>query len=292
MLCLLFMSFRVGLLALIPNVLPVLVYFGTLGITGVTLNTTTGLVACLVLGIAVDDTIHFLARFNTAAKRMADETKGVSEALWSVGRPVSYTTAALCLGFLAITTSSLQNQREFGALAAFTLGFAWLVDVVFTPALAARMRVVTLWDVVTLDLGDDPQRSIPLFRGLSQHQARIAALMTSLRSYASGHKLFRAGETGDEMYVVIHGRMTASVPAKGGMVEVEMGRGDVVGEVALFHGRRTADVETVTDVTLLRLTDSNLERLRRRYPRIGAQLYRNLSDVLAERLARSTERTR
>ena len=167
-LCLLFMSFRVGLLALIPNALPVLVYFGTLGITGVTLNTTTGLVACLVLGIAVDDTIHFLARFNTSAKRLADETKGIREALWMVGRPVTYTSLALCLGFLAMTTSELQNQREFGALAAFTLGFAWLVDVVFTPALAARMRVVTLWEVLSLDLGDDPQRSIPLFQGLSQ----------------------------------------------------------------------------------------------------------------------------
>jgi hydrophobe/amphiphile efflux-3 (HAE3) family protein len=291
-LCLLFMSFRVGLLALIPNALPVLVYFGTLGITGVTLNTTTGLVACLVLGIAVDDTIHFLARFNTSAKRMADETKGIREALWVVGRPVTYTSLALCLGFLAITTSELQNQREFGALAAFTLGFAWLVDVVFTPALAARMRVVTLWEVLTLDLGDDPQRSIPLFRGLSKHQARVAALMTSLRHVPAGHKLIRTGDAGGEMFVVIHGTMVATVPAKAGSVRVDLARGDVVGEVGLFHGRRTADVDTASDVTLMRLTLENLERLQRRYPRIGAQLYRNLTHVLADRLALSTARAR
>ena len=291
-LCLLFMSFRVGLLALIPNALPVLVYFGTLGITGITLNTTTGLVACLVLGIAVDDTIHFLARFNTSAKRLADETKGIREALWVVGRPVTYTSLALCLGFLAMTTSELQNQREFGALAAFTLGFAWLVDVVFTPALAARMRVVTLWEVLTLDLGDDPQRSIPLFRGLSKHQARVAALMTSLRHFPAGHKLIRTGDEGREMFVVIHGKMAATVPGKAGSVRVELERGDVVGEVGLFYGRRSADVDTMSDVTLMRLTLENLERLQRRYPRIGAQLYRNLTHVLAERLALSTARAR
>jgi hypothetical protein len=291
-LCLLFMSFRVGLLALIPNILPVLVYFGTLGFTGVTLNTTTGLVACLVLGIAVDDTIHFLARFNTAAKRLADERKGVSEALWTVGRPVTYTSAALCLGFLAIATSDLANQREFGALAAFTLGFAWLVDVVFTPALAARMRVVTLWDVLSLDLGEDPQSSIPLFRGLTKHQARIAALMTSLRRFPRGHALFHTGDEGDDMFVVIHGKMEVALPAKTGVVRVSLERGDAVGEVGLFHGRRTADVETVSEVTLLRLTLPNLERLRRRYPRIGAQIYRNLSYVLADRMARSTARMR
>jgi predicted RND superfamily exporter protein len=291
-LCLLFMSFRVGFLALIPNILPVLVYFGTLGFTGVTLNTTTGLVACLVLGIAVDDTIHFLARFNTAAKRLADERKGVSEALWTVGRPVTYTSAALCLGFLAIATSDLANQREFGALAAFTLGFAWLVDVVFTPALAARMRVVTLWDVLSLDLGEDPQSSIPLFRGLTKHQARIAALMTSLRRFPRGHALFHTGDEGDDMFVVIHGKMEVALPAKTGVVRVSLERGDAVGEVGLFHGRRTADVETVSEVTLLRLTLPNLERLRRRYPRIGAQIYRNLSYVLADRMARSTARMR
>jgi predicted RND superfamily exporter protein len=291
-LCLLFTSFRVGLLALIPNVIPVLVYFGTLGLTGITLNTTTGLVACLVLGIAVDDTIHFFARFNSAAKRMADETRGVSEALRTVGRPVTYTTAALCLGFLAMATSQLQNQREFGALAAFTLAVAWLVDVVFTPALAAKMRIVTLWDVLTLDLGDDPQHSIPLFLGLSHRQARIAALMTSLRRFPKDHALFRTGDEGDEMFVVIHGRMAALVPGREGTVEVPMGRGDVVGEVALFHGRRTADVKTLSDVTLLCLSHSSLERLRRRYPRIGAQLYANLSEVLANRVARITERAR
>ncbi|MGI9590210.1 MAG: MMPL family transporter [Myxococcota bacterium] len=291
-LCLLFMSFRVGLLALIPNVLPVLVYFGTLGITGVTLNTTTGLVACLVLGIAVDDTIHFLARFNTAAKRTANEAAGVREALWTVGRPVTYTTAALCLGFLAIGTSALQNQREFGVLAAFTLAVAWLVDIVFTPALAARMRVVTLWDVLTLDLGEAPNESIPLFLGLSPHQARIAALMTSIRRFPAGYKLFRTGDAGDDMFVIIHGQLAVTVPVKEGSARIPLLRGEMVGEIGFFHGRRTADVETASECTLLRLTHSNLSRLQRRYPRVGAQIYRNLNHVLADRMARSTERMR
>jgi CRP-like cAMP-binding protein len=116
--------------------------------------------------------------------------------------------------------------------------------------------------------------------------------MTSVRRFPGGEKLIRTGDEGDEMFAVIHGETVASVPGKTGIVRVEMGRGDVLGEVALFHARRTADVDSVTDVTLLRLTHENLERLRRRYPRIGAQLYRNLSRVLADRVARSTERLR
>jgi predicted RND superfamily exporter protein len=292
-LALLFTSFRVGLIALIPNLLPVVFYFGVLGFTGVTLNTTTGLVACLVLGIAVDDTIHLLAQFNRSAKRLADENAGVVEALRSVGRPVTYTTAALCLGFLVLTQSEMRNQVEFGALASFTLGFAWLIDVTFTPALAARMRIVTLWDVLTLDLGDDPHTSIPLFSGLKQTQARLVALMTSLRRFPKGHRLFRAGDEGDEMYVVIDGELSASADTEGGPVTFGVSRrGDVVGEVALFHGRRTADVEALSDVRLLQLTGADLERVRRRYPRTGAVLYRNLSRVLANRVATTTDHVR
>ena len=65
-----------------------------------------------------------------------------------------------------------------------------------------------------------------------------------------------------------------------------------MGDVGFFHGKRTADVDTETEVTLLRLTKANMERLRRRYPRIGAQLYRNLSQLLADRVAVATERAR
>jgi hypothetical protein len=292
-LSILFTSVRVGLLALVPNMLPVLFYFGVLGVTGITLNSTTGLVACLVLGIAVDDTIHFLARFNDAAKRLADETKGVEAALRSVGRPVTYTTIALCLGFLVLTGSNFQNQVQFGALAAITLAFAWLLDVTFTPALATRMQIVNLFDVLTLDLGEDPHRSIPLFAGLRKTQARITALMATIVEFPEGRRVFSAGERGAEMYVVIDGELEVSVSTDSGTVRFgTFTRGDVIGEVGLFHGERTADVIACSDVRLLRLTRENLERIRRRYPRIGAQLYSNLSEILAGRVATTTDRIR
>lgn len=289
-LALLFTSLRVGFLALLPNLLPVLLFFGTLGLLGIPLGAVTGLVACIVLGIAVDDTIHYLSRFNTEARRAADERTGTIEALRGVARPVTLTTAALCLGFGVLVLSQLRSQSHFGALAAFTLGAAWLVDVTFTPALCSSIRIVGLWDVLTLDLGRDPQRSIPIFEGLSRAQARIVALMMQLRTLPKDHSLFRVGEAGDEMYVVIEGELEASLPREPERIVLSrMGRGECVGEVALFHGKRTADVTTLSEVRLLRLTDSDLERLRRRYPRIGARIYRNLSRILAGRVARDTE---
>jgi predicted RND superfamily exporter protein len=290
---LLFMSVRIGLISMLPNVLPVLLYFGTLGWSGITLNVTTGLVASIVLGIAVDDTIHFLARFNADARRTASEREGVRQALMHVGRPVSYSTAALCLGFLALALSSLRQQAEFGVLASVTLLLAWCCDMTFTPAIAARIRIVTLWDVLTLDLGENFHRVIPLFKGMSKAQARIVALMTDIVHAKRGERLIRMGERGAGMYVVIEGELRSHVEVDGRRVELNRhGRGDVLGEVGLFHGERTAHVDCETDARLLHLERISLARLRRRYPRIAAHLFRNLSEVLAGRLAAATARVR
>ncbi|MHC4342875.1 MAG: efflux RND transporter permease subunit, partial [Planctomycetota bacterium] len=287
----LFTSFRVGFIALIPNALPVLVYFGALGLGGIRLNATTAVIGCLVLGIAVDDTIHFFARFNTAAKERADESAGVREALMHVGRPVTYTSVALVLGFSTLLFSSLKNQAEFGALAAFTLATAWLVDMTFTPAIAARLKVVTIWDVLSLDLGDEPQKAIPLFHGLSKHQARMAALMTDIIERPAGHRLIEVGQKSDGIYVVIDGALVSYVEKDGRRVELNRhGRGDTLGEVGLFQGERTANVDCETPARLVYFETDDIHRLRRRYPRIAAQVLHNLSQILAGRLAAATTR--
>ncbi len=135
-----FRSLRVGLLALVPNVLPVLAYFGALGLFGVTLNPTTSLVACLVLGVAVDDTLHYLARFRAFVRNGLDPDEAVVEALRTVARPVALTTLVLCGQLLVLVTSELRHQVEFGALAAGTLLLAALHDVSLTPALASLLE--------------------------------------------------------------------------------------------------------------------------------------------------------
>ncbi len=136
-----FRSPRIAFFALIPNVLPVTIYFGTLGLTGVTLNIITSLIACVVLGIAVDDTIHFLVRFREKVEELGDDEAAAVAALRSVARPVTSTTAALCAGFLVLAASGLRHQVEFAVLSSCMLAVAWLVDVTFTPALCASIRM-------------------------------------------------------------------------------------------------------------------------------------------------------
>ncbi len=144
-LSLLFGSLRIGLLALVPNALPVVVYFGLLGISGIPLNLTTSLVACAVFGIAIDDSVHFLSRFAIESHRHDDPQRAMTVTMATILRPVTLTTAALCAGFVALCAGELRAQAEFGMLAAATLGCAWLVDITFTPALCCRLRVRPIW---------------------------------------------------------------------------------------------------------------------------------------------------
>jgi glutaminase len=124
---------------------------------------------------------------------------------------------------------------------------------------------------------------------MSKAQARIAALMTRVDTFAAGAPVFRAGEPGDEILVVVDGELVVSLVRDGRHIELARAvRGEIVGEVALYEGKRTADVDAVSDVRVLRLNKANLMRLRNRYPRIGSRLFWNLSEILAGRLAKLT----
>ena len=289
-----FLSWRTAAIALIPNVLPVGFYFGALGLTGVTLNFATSLIAPMALGIAIDDTIHYFNRFKEDAKKLADEEQATRRALRTVGRPVTFTTLVLVADFLVLTGSDLLTFVQFGALGAATLAFAWIVDFTLTPALCGGLRIVTLWDTLTLDLGDDPQNSIPLFNGLSNANCRIVAQMTNLREVPAGQPLFRTGDPGNEMFVIIDGKADVWIDTPQGRTHLNTcTRGDVLGEVALFGGEvRSANVDVIDDMRLLRLTPNNLSRIQRRHPRIASTLFQNLNRVLAGRLAKDTDRLR
>jgi predicted RND superfamily exporter protein len=287
-------SFRVGFYALVPNVLPLALFYGALGLLGVPLNLSTSLIGAITLGIAVDDTVHYFARFALEARRLGSEKSATVTTMRMLVRPVTFTTIAVSLGFLVLTFSELRYQFQFGLLSAFTLASGWLFELTLSPALCSGLRIVTLWDLLRIDLGPEPQRAIPLFHGLSQRQARIFALMSDLVSLPRGHRLFGEGETGSDLYVVIDGQLSASTTdGHGRRVEYgKMGRGDVVGEVAMFSHVRSADVDVTADARLLRFDEGDLERIARRYPRIAAHVNRNLNHVLARRVMNTAQALR
>jgi hypothetical protein len=289
-LSLMFLSVRVGFLALLPNVLPVLMFFGVLGWTGIDLNLGTSLIATIALGIAVDSTIHYMARLGRELEGEVDQAAAMRRTLQTIGLPIVYTAVALLLGFLTFSVSSFVPIQSFGIMAAVTLATALAVNLFVLPALLATTKIITLWDLVSVKLGEAPGRSIPMLAGLRPAQARIVILMGEIRKFAPGEWIVRQGEMGDSMYVILDG--VCDVWAGHGEERKKVAvlhRGDVFGEMALVrHHERSADVVAIDDVEAFSVDERFLNRIQRRYPRIASKVFLNLTRIVSDRLERMT----
>jgi predicted RND superfamily exporter protein len=135
-----FRSLRLGLLAMVPNIVPVLLFFGALGAGAAPLSIPTSLIGCIALGIAVDDTVHFLVAYQHRRAEGASPDEAASDTIRRVGRPIVMTSIMLVIGFLVITMSGFATLREFGYLTALTMAICLSTDLALFPALLARTR--------------------------------------------------------------------------------------------------------------------------------------------------------
>lgn len=286
LMCLMFLSLRIGLLSLIPNIIPIVILFGIMGFAGIPLNISTTLIAAMAIGIAIDDTIHYLGTFSGELRHTGDQTRAMINATRSVGVPMVVTSVALAAGFLVLTLSNFAPVRDFGLLSAVTMVVALFSDLIITPAVLMTTKIITVWDLLYLKLGPAPHEQIPLFRGLRDLQAKLVALMAQIVDVPAGTAITRAGETKAEMYVLLSGE--AHVRVDGHSVRT-LQRGDVVGEMGLVRRQpRSADVVAATDLEYLVLDEVFLRRIRGRYPRIGNTILFNLTRILSDRLESTT----
>ncbi len=287
-----FLSTKVGLLSLLPNVLAILIFFGAMGWAGVTLNLGTSIIASIAIGIAVEDAIRYLARLSAEIRATHDQEVAIFQTVATVGKPIIYASAALGLGFLTLLFSNFVPIQKFGLLTAITIAAAFVNDLVLLPALLATTRIITLWDVITLTLGEDPHRTIPLFEGLRPSQAKIVTLMGELKTFPRGQPIIQEGEIGNEMYVLIKGTADVFInrAVQRRTLVRTLRRGDVFGEMGLIrHHKRTADVIANEDVEVIAVNERFLDRMQRRYPRIGAKIFLNVAKILSDRLQDSQQ---
>jgi predicted RND superfamily exporter protein/nitrogen-specific signal transduction histidine kinase len=144
----LFLSSKVGLIALLPNLFPILVNFGLMGLLGIPLSVATSLIASVAIGLAVDDTIHYLVRYNTEFKKDLDKDRAMRDTLVHVGRPIVSTSATIGLGFAVLMFSHFQPTAIFGFLMVVTMTAALAGDLLMLPALMMHVELVTAWDLL------------------------------------------------------------------------------------------------------------------------------------------------
>ena len=135
---LLFRSLRIVVISLIPNLLPLLMVAGVMGFTGIALKPSTALVFGVAFGIAVDDSIHFLARYRLARKLGDTIAQAVSNSFKDTGVSMIYTSMILFFGFVCFTASDFGGTQALGLLTSLTLGIAMFSNLLLLPALLLR----------------------------------------------------------------------------------------------------------------------------------------------------------
>jgi len=136
-----FRSFKMIIVSLIPNLLPLLITAGLMGYLGVPIKPSTILVFSIAFGISVDDTIHFLAKYRQELQANHWRiNKSVYAALRETGVSMFYTSIVLFFGFSVFTISSFGGTVALGGLVSITLLFAMLSNLILLPSLLLSLE--------------------------------------------------------------------------------------------------------------------------------------------------------
>jgi len=126
---------RIGLLSMIPNLSPIIITLGLMGWFKIPMNLFTMLVGNIAIGLAVDDTIHFMHNFRRYFEETGDAKIAVMETLHTAGRAMLVTSCVLSIGFFIFMFATMDNLFHFGLLTGFTIIMALIADYFIAPAL-------------------------------------------------------------------------------------------------------------------------------------------------------------
>jgi len=290
----LYTSITAGFLSLLPNLIPIITMFGVMGILDIPLNPGTATVAVIAVGIAIDDTIHLISSYNAECKKDPDQVAAARRAVWHQAIPVISTSLALSAGFIIMMFSNFNIVAQFGLLSALTILVAMFSDLLVTPILLKRLRLVGIWDIVGLKVSRDVLYESELFEGMSKFQIRKTILLSQMQEFGSGEVVIKQGDHESDMFLVLAGEVAIIFwNGENDRRIAKCSSGQVFGEVG-FSGdiERTATVKTITDATLLRFDAEKVASSLRFYPRIAAKLNGNISKILGRHLAERGASTR
>ena len=130
-------SVKIGLVSMIPNVLPIIITLGFMGLVNMPLDMFTMLVGAIVIGLSVDDTVHFFHNFAKYHKQGHTTKEAIEHTMTGTGRALVATSVVLSLGFFVYMFATLSNLINFGILAGGAILIALISNIILGPALLA-----------------------------------------------------------------------------------------------------------------------------------------------------------
>ncbi len=289
-----FTSFKGGIIALVPAIIPIALMFGIMGLLDIPLNPGTAMVAVIAIGIAVDGTIHLLARYNELCRRTSDYKEAVNTAVQEEATPLIVSSLALSFGFGILLFSNFTVIAQFGALAAATMLFSIFSNLLITPIIMSKVRLVGLYQILAMKIDKSVLDCTPLFNNMTNYQRRKAILISELNEFEAGQLLVEQGTLGRDMYLILSGQAEVIRRDDGeARTLATLNPGAVFGEIGYIReAERTADVRATTAISALRFDYEKMQKDLKFFPNIVAKLNFNISYILGERLADMVEHSK
>jgi predicted RND superfamily exporter protein len=133
-----FKSLRIAIISLIPNIIPLLMVGGFMGLTGIDLKISTSVIFGIAFGIAVDDSIHYLIKYRQELKKGSSNIYALKRTSLSTGKAIILTTIILCMGFVSLSASDFTSTFYVGVLITIALASAVAADLVLLPILLLK----------------------------------------------------------------------------------------------------------------------------------------------------------
>ncbi len=285
---LLFLSLKAGALAMIPNILPVIVTFGFMGFMNIPLSVATFPITIIALGIAVDDTIHFMIRYASELKKADSNELSIMNTLQMEFRPILSTSVALMAGFLMLLFGEFGSTVQFGTLTALCMLVAMLSDLLITPMLLIEVPIISplalMQSYVRKKLSYD---RCHLLKGFTKGEVRRVMTMGEIKFIEAGVQFMTQGDSSSNMVLILEG-MVDVLKENTGEVLATLQPGDIVGEMGFVTDEpRSASVVTQTRVEILEIDKRLIHLVASRFPKVGNKLFYNISQILSLRLKNS-----
>jgi predicted RND superfamily exporter protein len=291
---LMFTTSKGGAIALASSAFPVLLVLGIMRLGAIPVNAATLTVTAIALAVAIDSTIHLFSRYSTRCRNAPDYDQAVVETLRDEAPPLVAGGLLLATSFAVLLLSAFSALAQLGLLALAATLFVSVANLLITPLLLARIRLVGLYEILALSEHREQRDALlrsPLFHGMSNYQVRKAILISALRQVADGECLIAQGASGRSLFVVASGQLeVVRRDAEGERRLATLGPGEVIGEIGFVRAtQRTADVRALGPVSVLCFDHARLERDLVLFPSIMAKLNFNISGILGKRLAELVE---
>lgn len=140
MMMILLRSWKLGVLAMVPNLVPIAIGMALMSVLGIRLDPGTVMTATVAIGLVVDDTAHFLVHLRDQTAHDLPIEQRISQTMLVAGSPIIATSVILVVGFLALTLGSFNPTVYFGVITAGVIAIAVICDLIITPAILIVVR--------------------------------------------------------------------------------------------------------------------------------------------------------